>query len=207
MHPLFLLLRRLHRKSVRSRLPCAEFTPRVCGAFLGSFAVSRSCFGYSLSHLRTAAACLSRCIRHRRHSKANRASSPCTGEPRNARSRRSAGFAQGRRKMRCKRYTLSGDTTPQSFRLVNKPKIQLPLHRGAEKCTASTRCKPYTGGENAPGRRCAGFSQWSRERTASSRCEPRTGSRGMCAVLKKIRSAPLRRPYFCMLSKIKLFSI
>ena len=33
-------------------------------------AVSRSCFGYSLSHLRTAAACLSRCIRHRRRSKA-----------------------------------------------------------------------------------------------------------------------------------------
>ena len=51
--------------------PCAKFAPRVSGAFLGSFAVSRSCFGYSLSHLRTAAACLSRCIRHRRHSKAN----------------------------------------------------------------------------------------------------------------------------------------
>ena len=33
-------------------------------------AVSRSCFGYSLLHLRTAAACLSRCIRHRRRSKA-----------------------------------------------------------------------------------------------------------------------------------------
>ena len=33
-------------------------------------AVSRSCFGCSLSHLRTAAACLSRCIRHRRRSKA-----------------------------------------------------------------------------------------------------------------------------------------
>ena len=28
--------------------------------------------------------------------------------------------------------SLVGDTTPQSFRLVNKPKIQLPLHRGAE---------------------------------------------------------------------------
>ena len=37
---------------------------------LGSLAVSRSCFGYSLSHLRTAAACLSRCIRHWRRSKA-----------------------------------------------------------------------------------------------------------------------------------------
>ena len=33
-------------------------------------AVLRSCFGYSLSHLRTAAACLSRCIRHWRRSKA-----------------------------------------------------------------------------------------------------------------------------------------
>ena len=33
-------------------------------------AARRSCFGYSLSHLRTAAACLSRCIRHRRRSKA-----------------------------------------------------------------------------------------------------------------------------------------
>ena len=33
-------------------------------------AVLRSCFGYSLSHLRTAAACLSRCFRHWRRSKA-----------------------------------------------------------------------------------------------------------------------------------------
>ena len=164
MHPLFLLLRRLHRKSVRSRLPCAEFTPRVCGAFLGSFAVSRSCFGYSLSHLRTAAACLSRCIRHRRHSKANRASSPCTGEPRNARSRRSAGFAQGRRKMRCKRFPLSGDTTPQSFRLVNKPKIQLPLHRGAESRTQLERCEPRTREPRfARSRRGAGLTQGNRE--------------------------------------------
>ena len=161
MHPLFLLLRRLHRKSVRSRLPCAEFTPRVCGAFLGSFAVSRSCFGYSLSHLRTAAACLSRCIRHRRHSKA---SSPCTGEPRNARSRRSAGFAQGRRKMRCKRFPLSGDTTPQSFRLVNKPKIQLPLHRGAESRTQLERCEPRTREPRfARSRRGAGLTQGNRE--------------------------------------------
>ena len=40
------------------------------GIHLCPLAVSRSCFGYSLSHLRTAAACLSRCIRHRRRSKA-----------------------------------------------------------------------------------------------------------------------------------------
>ena len=33
-------------------------------------AVNRSCFGCSLLHLRTAAACLSRCFRHRRRSKA-----------------------------------------------------------------------------------------------------------------------------------------
>ena len=42
------------------------FSPRQ----LCPLAVLRSCFGYSLSHLRTAAACLSRCIRHRRRSKA-----------------------------------------------------------------------------------------------------------------------------------------
>ena len=40
------------------------------GIHLCPLAVNRSCFGYSLSHLRTAAACLSRCIRHRRRSKA-----------------------------------------------------------------------------------------------------------------------------------------
>ena len=40
------------------------------GIHLCPLAVLRSCFGYSLSHLRTAAACLSRCIRHRRRSKA-----------------------------------------------------------------------------------------------------------------------------------------
>ena len=39
------------------------------GIHLCPLAVLRSCFGYSLSHLRTAAACLSRCIRHRRRSK------------------------------------------------------------------------------------------------------------------------------------------
>ena len=38
------------------------------GIHLCPLAVLRSCFGYSLSHLRTAAACLSRCIRHRRRS-------------------------------------------------------------------------------------------------------------------------------------------
>ena len=37
-------------------------------ALVCPFAVLRSCFGYSLSHLRTAAACLSRCILHRRRS-------------------------------------------------------------------------------------------------------------------------------------------
>ncbi len=42
------------------------FSPRQ----LCPLAVLRSCFGYSLSHLRTAAACLSRCIRHWRRSKA-----------------------------------------------------------------------------------------------------------------------------------------
>ena len=42
------------------------FSPRQ----LCPLAVLRSCFSYSLSHLRTAAACLSRCIRHRRRSKA-----------------------------------------------------------------------------------------------------------------------------------------
>ena len=37
---------------------------------LGPLAVNRSCFGCSLLHLRTAAACLSRCFRHWRRSKA-----------------------------------------------------------------------------------------------------------------------------------------
>ena len=40
------------------------------GIHLCPLAVLRSCFGYSLSHLRTAAACLSRCFRHWRRSKA-----------------------------------------------------------------------------------------------------------------------------------------
>ena len=48
----------------QSRL-CILWARQLC-----PLAVSRSCFGYSLSHLRTAAACLSRCIRHRRRSKA-----------------------------------------------------------------------------------------------------------------------------------------
>ena len=59
------------KKRRQPRVPCASPAPRRRRANLGSFAVSRSCFGCSLSHLRTAAACLSRCIRHRRHSKAN----------------------------------------------------------------------------------------------------------------------------------------
>ena len=50
----------------------------------------------------------------------------------------------------CKRYTLSGDTTPQSFRLVNKPKIQLPLHRGAEIRPPSERCGFCTVGFRVP---------------------------------------------------------
>ena len=67
------------------------------GIHLCPLAVSRSCFGYSLSHLRTAAACLSRCIRHRRRSKAkplrgrqgrsraaHRIDTVSTGEPRSA---------------------------------------------------------------------------------------------------------------------------
>ena len=48
----------------QSRL-CILWARQLC-----PLAVLRSCFGYSLSHLRTAAACLSRCIRHRRRSKA-----------------------------------------------------------------------------------------------------------------------------------------
>ena len=40
------------------------------GIHLCPLAARRSRFGYSLSHLRTAAACLSRCIRHWRRSKA-----------------------------------------------------------------------------------------------------------------------------------------
>ena len=67
------------------------------GIHLCPLAVLRSCFGYSLSHLRTAAACLSHCIRHRRRSKAkplrgrrgrsraaHRIDTVSTGEPRSA---------------------------------------------------------------------------------------------------------------------------
>ena len=52
-----------------SLLPSRRFNP-LYAAPPCPLAVLRSCFGYSLSHLRTAAACLSRCIRHRRRSKA-----------------------------------------------------------------------------------------------------------------------------------------
>ena len=48
----------------QSRL-CILWARQLC-----PLAVNRSCFGCLLSHLRTAAACLSRCIRHRRRSKA-----------------------------------------------------------------------------------------------------------------------------------------
>ena len=53
--------------SLSLRLPAQIL---YAGIHLCPLAVLRSCFGYSLSHLRTAAACLSRCIRHRRRSKA-----------------------------------------------------------------------------------------------------------------------------------------
>ena len=82
------------------------------------------------------------------------------------------GFAQGSREAQCKRYTLSGDTTPQSKPTVlpapltqgsrearckryprspiqplsqNLRFCQLPLHRGAEKRSANPRCEPCTG--------------------------------------------------------------
>ena len=64
---------RLHQVPLSSRavsLPqsfCALWAQKIQ---LCPLAVSRSCFGCSLSHLRTAAACLSRCIRHWRRSKA-----------------------------------------------------------------------------------------------------------------------------------------
>ena len=58
---------RTYSLSLSLRLPAQIL---YAGIHLCPLAVSRSCFGYSLSHLRTAAACLSRCIRHRRRSKA-----------------------------------------------------------------------------------------------------------------------------------------
>ena len=67
------------------------------GIHLCPLAVLRSCFGYSLSHLRTAAACLSRCIRHWRRSKAK----PLRG--RQGRSRTVHRVAQGSREPLCKR--------------------------------------------------------------------------------------------------------
>ena len=56
-------------------------------------------------------------------------------------------------------------TTPQSFRLAYKPKIQLPLHRGAEKRYGNPRCGFFTGEPgtrrplNGRGRRLAGKSE------------------------------------------------
>ena len=74
-----------------SLLPSACSNP-LCRHPPLPLAVNRSCFGYSLSHLRTAAACLSRCIRHRRRSEflpLHRGAEKCapsysvsTGEPR-----------------------------------------------------------------------------------------------------------------------------
>ena len=61
--------------AVRSRLPCAGFPPRVCGAFLGSP------------------------VRGLQHADCGRISAP---------------LCKGSREARRKRYTLSGDTTPQS---------------------------------------------------------------------------------------------
>ena len=68
----FSLFARLHL-GANSRLALSLPQSRLCILWarqLCPLAVLRSCFGYSLSHLRTAAACLSRCIRHRRRSKA-----------------------------------------------------------------------------------------------------------------------------------------
>ena len=93
-----------------------------------------------------------------------KSSSPCTGEPRNAPETLGARFAQGRTKMWCKPFRRSGDTTPQSFRLVNKPKIQLPLHRGAEARPPLERCEPRTREPRfARSRRGAGLTQGNRE--------------------------------------------
>ena len=68
----FSLRARLHL-DVSSSLALSLPQSRLCILWarqLCLLAVLRSCFGYSLSHLRTAAACLSRCILHRRRSKA-----------------------------------------------------------------------------------------------------------------------------------------
>ena len=72
------------------------------------------------------------------------ASSPCTGEPRNAPQTLGGNPVQGSREAQRKRYTLSGDTTPQSRRFNPKPPCQLPLHRGAEVCPPSEWCEPRT---------------------------------------------------------------
>ena len=98
------------------------------GIHLCPLAVSRSCFGYSLSHLRTAAACLSRCIRHRRRSKAK----PLRGRRGGSAAEHRFSFVVKVRSKRCHRSPIQ----PLSlFGLFHKPKSQLPLHRGAEKRT------------------------------------------------------------------------
>ena len=63
------LCKHYHRSPIQP-LSHRWFLIKGIKAFVCPLAVLRSCFGYSLSHLRTAAACLSRCFRHRRRSKA-----------------------------------------------------------------------------------------------------------------------------------------
>lgn len=93
-------------------------------------------------------------------------------------------FAARRRKHSCLRYTGEPRNAPQAL-AANLTQGERTLPVGGVRVF-------HSGAENAPQALGANHA-W--------------GSRGMCAVLKKIRSAPLRRPYFCMLSKIKLFSI
>ena len=70
---------------------------------------------------------------------------------------------------KCRRYNWSGDTTPPSFRLVYKPKIHLPLHRGGENARKTPRCEPYTGEPRSALQPLgANFTRGSRERLSSA---------------------------------------
>ena len=71
------------------------------GIHLCPLAVLRSCFGCSLSHLRTAAACLSRCIRHRRRSKAK----PLRGSRGGSRRKPQSSPCRAQREARAFRFT------------------------------------------------------------------------------------------------------
>ena len=103
-------------------------------------------------------------------------------------------------KPRCKRSTRSGDTTPQSFRLVNKPKSQLLLHRGAENRAPMAQHAPLPQRTSQPrvispsvflrrkaAQKSSSLLRGSRGRSRAVRRFYRGGSRGRCRGCHRFR--------------------